>query len=285
MASVQDLYSGIIKPGGGMFDGTGGAGVYDGILPGATGAPSGELTTRSVKTVKIDPYTGQPVVPAYQPGMLGRGQPVPMGSSYLTAAEKALLERQIAQSKTLQAGYDATGKSIVTPQTTLAGMFGRGITPQVQQTAAIPLPRARPGWAPSTMDLAAIGKWEQPGQIGPGLDDLLGYVKGAPVNPAAAAAADFGSGGQSLAPLFDPAPTTTGPAGAGPTGVGTNGYTYVNGENVGYSTEEKAKREALGQAIGERNRKSAGTTRNVFGDNNAFQPRSVQNSVRFQTGY
>lgn len=192
MASVQDLYSGIIKPGGGMFEGTGGAGVYDGILPGATGAPSGELTTRSVKTVKIDPYTGQPVVPAYQPGMLGRGQPVPVGSSYLTAAEKALLERQIAQSKTLQAGYDATGKSIVKPQTTLAGMFGRGITPQVQQTAAIPLPRARPGWAPSTMDLAAIDKWEQPGQIGPGLDDLLGYAQSLPETGAVAAASELG---------------------------------------------------------------------------------------------
>jgi len=174
MASVQDLYSGIIKPGGGMFEGTGGAGVYDGILPGATGAPSGELTTRSVKTVKIDPYTGQPVVPAYQPGMLGRGQPVPVGSSYLTAAEKALLERQIAQSKTLQAGY------------------GRGITPQVQQTAAIPLPRARPGWAPSTMDLAAIDKWEQPGQIGPGLDDLLGYAQTLPETGALGAASELG---------------------------------------------------------------------------------------------
>ena len=75
------------------------------------------------------------------------------------------------------------------------------------------------------------------------------------------------------------------PVKTGPSGIGTNGYTYVNGQNMGYSDAEKVKREAEGRAIGEKNRKSAGTTRNVFGDNNAFQPRSVQNSVRFQTGY
>lgn len=212
MASVQDLYSGIISPQGGLYPGTGGAGVYDGILPGATGAPSGDLTTRTVKTVKIDPYTGMPATSGYQPASVG--------SPYMTATEKALLERQIAQSRTLQAGYDASGRAIAKPQVTLAGMFGRGITPQVQQTAIVPLPRVRPSWAPSTMDVAAVNNMP-----GPGLDDLLGYVKNNPVVPAVAAATDLGNGGSTLGPMFAPDVPKTGAAG---------GYVYRLGPDGTY---------------------------------------------------
>lgn len=40
-----------------------------------------------------------------------------------------------------------------------------------------------------------------------------------------------------------------------------------------------------GFAIGEANRRNPNPTYNVVGDNNAFQPQSVQNSTRWQTGY
>jgi len=68
-------------------------------------------------------------------------------------------------------------------------------------------------------------------------------------------------------------------------GVGRNDYTYVNGVNQGYAPAQQAARAAQGKAIGEANRKSANPTRNVSGSNNAFEPRSVQDSVRWQTGY
>jgi len=42
---------------------------------------------------------------------------------------------------------------------------------------------------------------------------------------------------------------------------------------------------AQGMAIGEANRRNPNPTYNRAGANNAFQPRSVQNSVRWQTGY
>lgn len=85
--------------------------------------------------------------------------------------------------------------------------------------------------------------------------------------------------------LLDPRNNTPAPAKTGPTGVGTNGYSYLRGQNMGYSDAEKAKRAAQGQAIGDANRKNPNPTRNVSGDNNAFAPKSVQNSVRWQTGY
>lgn len=73
--------------------------------------------------------------------------------------------------------------------------------------------------------------------------------------------------------------------GSAATGTGTNGYTYLNGVNLGYSAAEKARREAEGKAIGQANRSSPNPTYNISGDNNAFQPQSVQDSVRWQTGY
>jgi len=53
----------------------------------------------------------------------------------------------------------------------------------------------------------------------------------------------------------------------------------------GYSPAEQASRTAQGMAIGEANRRNPNPTYNRAGANNAFQPRSVQNSVRWQTGY
>jgi hypothetical protein len=70
----------------------------------------------------------------------------------------------------------------------------------------------------------------------------------------------------------------------------TNGYSYQyqpDGtlKNIGYSPEVQAARAAAGAAIGEANRKDPNPTYTVTGDNNAFMPRSVQNSLRWQTGY
>lgn len=71
----------------------------------------------------------------------------------------------------------------------------------------------------------------------------------------------------------------------GPTGVGRNGYTYLNGQNMGFSAEEQAKRVLQGKLLAAANQKNPNPTYTVSGDNNAFQPRSVQESARWQTGY
>lgn len=52
-----------------------------------------------------------------------------------------------------------------------------------------------------------------------------------------------------------------------------------------YTPEQLANRTAQGKAIGEANRNNPNPTYNISGENNAFMPQSVQNSVRWQTGY
>lgn len=211
-------------------------------------------------------------------------------SPYMTAAERAQLDQQIAQSKALQAAMGNAPTSVATG----------------------------PAWnTPTRMDLAAIeaANRRKP-MVGPTLDDLLAYAKGLPdkavANPAVAATtaaampADTGRpgkpksrggglfellfGGQSgnstggLAGIFG-GPGSGGRVKTGPSGVGTNGYTYVNGQNMGYSPAVQAQRTAQGKAIGDANRKNPNPTYTVSGDRNDFMPTSVQNSVRWQTGY
>lgn len=274
---VERFYSGIINPGGGMFKGAGDAGVYDGILPGATGAPSGELTTRSVRTVKIDPYTGQPAAVKTVNGL------TPQQIQALQAV-RSVPASAYMQPRNQPLGVPGEPRGFSFADT---GNIGRATGPMTQQLALAGYRSVLPGMfgrgqpaAPVVPDIPTAIASAPAGGVGPGLDDLLAYVKSDPVVPAVAAAADLGNGGQSLAPLFSPAP-----AKSGPTGVGRNGYSYVDGKNVGYSAEEKAKRDALGKAIGDANRKSANQTYSASGERNAFMPTSYQNSVRQQTGY
>lgn len=254
------------------------------------------------------------LTPAYRPedyasiyatprgnGMWGSNRPAitarPTYSPYMTAAEKAQLEKQVAESKSLQATIGQTPTAVAS------------------------------GWnTPTRMDLAAIeaAKSNLPG---PSLESLLAYAKGLPdktaVNPAVLATTNPATPNanvtaaikpQSRGGLFDllfgpskngmgglagllGGPGAGGPLGmlidnktatpakTGPSGVGTNGYTYVNGQNMGYAPAELAKREAQGKAIAAANKKNPNPTRNVSGDRNDFSPKSVQSSVRWQTGY
>jgi hypothetical protein len=318
---VERFYSGILNPSGGVYQGTDGGGIYDGILPGASAAPSGELTTRSVKTVKIDPYTGQPVSTPTTPGLTAQqlqalqairavpansyqrppNQPLnlpnePRGFSFADTGDYGRASGPMTQQLAI------AGKS----PTMLAGMFGRGISlPGVSQvaSASVPLPRARPASAPWAPELAAALSPDAT------LGDLLAYAQSSSPsrrpNPAVNATSNLAGAapGTSLSGLFGNPRASVRPADAYAaanalgqiaaqqrraafTGVGTNGYTYVNGKNVGYSAEELAKREALGKAIGDANRASAGnSTHDVAGNNNAFMSTDHQNSTRWQTGY
>jgi hypothetical protein len=102
-------------------------------------------------------------------GMWGSTRPAitsrPAYSPYMTASEKAQLEKQVAESKALQATIGQTG----------------------------------PAWnQPTSMDLAAIEAQNRPAAtVGPTLDDLLAYAQGLPdkveaVNPALAASTAAG---------------------------------------------------------------------------------------------
>lgn len=228
-------------------------------------------------------------------GILPSASSAPPVSPNLTAAEQKLLQQQLQQSQALQAGYNPNGTPKVRPAWTVPSA-PPVITPNATPATWTSLDQAgynaaqKPGtWlAQSRMNAQAL------------MRQMAALQGGMPMAPGTAAPAAVPASGGGLAALITGSGTprastqglvsllgggATAPVKTGPTGVGTNGYTYVNGQNMGYSADEQAKREARGKDIGERNRKSPGTTRNVFGDNNAFQPRSVQNSVRFQTGY
>lgn len=230
-------------------------------------------------------------------GIIPSASSAPPVSPHLTAAEQQLLQQQLQQSQALQAGYNPNGTPKIRPAWTIPSA-PPVITPNTTPATWTSIDQAgynaakKPGtWlAQSRMNAQALMR--QMAALQGGMPMAPGAV------PAAVPAAAPARGG-GLAALITGTGTprsngglvsllgggATAPVKTGPSGIGTNGYTYVNGQNMGYSDAEKVKREAEGRAIGEKNRKSAGTTRNVFGDNNAFQPRSVQNSVRFQTGY
>lgn len=62
-------------------------------------------------------------------------------------------------------------------------------------------------------------------------------------------------------------------------------FGMVPRQAMAQATAKQAAKDPLGYAIGEANRKAAGPTYTVSGDNNSFMPASVQNSSRWQTGY
>lgn len=256
---------------------------YSGILPPSTPAPA------------------QPAVnwDQFYSGIIPAAPSAPsVVSPNLTAEERALLQQQMQQSQTLQAGYNPNGTPKIRPSWTIPAAPSV-ITPNTPASGWNRIDQAgynatkRPGtWlAQSRMNAQALMR--QMAALRGGMPMAPGAV------PAAAPAAVPGRSG-GLAALITGTGTprasapslvsllgggTTAPVKTGPTGVGTNGYTYVNGQNMGYAPAELAKREAQGKAIAAANKKNPNPTKTVTGDNNAFMPKSVQESVRWQTGY
>lgn len=192
------------------------------------------------------------------------------------------------------------------------------------QVASVPMPQPRPWNAPTQMDLAAIAAqgqpptqmaYAQPPQSPAAVAAIAGLspltasqrINQAPTAPATSAQAKpwwqdawsglsgLFAGGQARGGNQPPAQryaAANAQAAARArdnasriNGTSTAGYTYVNGKNVGYSAAEKADRDARGKATGDAIRKKAGPTRGADGRDLSFSPRSVQNSVRWQTGY
>ena len=106
--------------------------IYDAMFDGtfdALGVPSNYSQPGNTGT----PYRAEDYAPIYQ----NLPPPAPVGSPYMTAAERSQLEQQMATSRALQAAQP-------------------GIAAQSMYANA-PMPRARPGNAPSRMDIAAMG--------------------------------------------------------------------------------------------------------------------------------
>jgi hypothetical protein len=165
--------------------------------------------------------------------------------------------------------WDAFYKSVGVPH-----WWWEDAPPATPPVALPPLPRPRPWWAPQPVP--GVGEAPMP------VDSDV------PLNA--------GGWGRARAAIKRIIPATFKSSNTGQTVTvgetykGTDGYSYLakadgTFENLGYSTDEKLSRAARGKAIGDANRSSASPTYDVAGNNNAFSPTSVQNSVRWQTGY
>ena len=233
--------------------------------------------------------------PKFEQGMMGRGLPV---EPRLPPNDNP----DIPGSGVPASAWYATPGDYVPKVGALAAIEAAAPAGQV------PLPRARPGFAPSVIDLAAIDAQNPnlPVKATPAIKaayaDVVAGKPGA-VKKLATLMADSsqtgginvpGGGGRGYGAFA--APTTFRASNTGrqininQRYQGTNGYTYqaqpnATFRNEGYSDAERAKREAQGKAIGDANRKNPNPTYTVSGDNNSFMPASVQNSVRWQTGY
>jgi hypothetical protein len=128
----------------------------------AVGAPAPYLTPSSSVA---DMYRNIITMPSWGAPNPNIGSNAPVGSPYMTPQERALLERQIAESRQLQSTPPAT------PPIRLAEMFPP------------PLPRPRPGYAPTRLDATAIAAIE--GALGqPGAPpELSAYAGGGGARP------------------------------------------------------------------------------------------------------
>jgi len=249
------------------------------------GIPSGELTSRSVRTVAIDPFTGQPIaagganpatLAALNANMAGRGQPARMS----TASPEAAADRLPAGSQGLPLNPTGT-YGAGNPLVLSALSAQQKANPAVAAANAMASGGIKPGWAnPPGFGGAPQFPVTATPQIRQAYAAMVAGELGAQKRYAdllAEAAPMMGKapGAPAAAPVTRP----------GPTGVGTNGYIYVDGQNMGYSPEEQARRVAEGKAIAAANAKNPNPTYTVSGDRNDFMPKSVQESVRWQTGY
>jgi hypothetical protein len=196
--------------------------------------------------------------PSYQAGMLGRGLPASMGQdrlpqgsaglpnpspgSGLTAAQLAAMAGWSVDPQTGQLAYS---NGSANPAVAAAAGQAAGY-PTVQNygaTASVPLPRARPPWAPTSIDMAAIN-----GQQGanPGMGGaLIGNGQMAPgiapqgPPPAGIAPTVWAGSNGSSTPTPPAAPITQ----------GTDGYTYQNGKVVGLTDwAQRGRQQGLGPA-------------------------------------
>lgn len=259
---LNDIYGGIISPQGGLYKPQG-SDVYSGIIP--PSVPSSGLKTNTVNTVPINPITGNPY------GSPPNEVKVPGGTN-------TGLGYQSGQS------FPDSYRLLPTGPLAIAGE-----TPATKaiQTATLPDMRGLP---------YGLGSRDTQAKQTAGRMFLAAMLGGATSQPYA--------GGGMLAPeAGDPwrnmvSPRQQAARKATPPSIPSAVLSLANSINSGakpdtntimrtinQSGDEKQARDVIGQAMGDQIRKSAKPSKTVSGSDNSFMPRSVQNSVRWQTGY
>lgn len=231
-------------------------------------------------TPKTDRY--YPPVPTYQPGMFGRGQP----SRLSPASAMAAADRLAASSPGLPINptgqYNAGNPFVLSALTAQQGAKPVMATPTMaSRVTGYGTPRAPTFPVAATPEIQAAYadvQAKKPGALKVYADLLANAAPTMGQTPAKA------SGG--LASLITGKGT---PRASG----GLFGLLFGGGASKPaaapyggrYTPQQLADREAQGQAIAQANRQNPNPTYTVSGDNNSFMPRSVQESVRWQTGY
>jgi hypothetical protein len=228
--------------------------------------------------------------PKVQPGytmeqIYGGILPPALGSPYMTPEERALLQKQVTEGRAVAASPTPAPWFVTPswPQAQASPMGDQIIA--AEQAAAIADSRRREQQALADYnarkaagtfgDIGATPKARQGGLMGL-MAKLFGGGDSAGNLPRMTPAQRYEQANIMAAQNAMNAKRT------GTTGAG---YTYLNGRNIGYSAAEQAKRAAQGQAQGNAIRRSAQPTYSASGDDMSFQPTSVQNSTRWQTGY
>lgn len=217
----------------------------------------------------------------YQPGMMGRGLPTSLGTASALAAADRLSSSSPGLPLNPTGQYNAGNPFVLSALT--AQQKGGGKPVAVAQAPSWANP---PGFAPrypvtatpeiktAYADMVA-GKPGAQKRYASLLADAAPTMGKGPAAPAKVAPARTGGGG--LLDLLFGGETS----GGGLASLLNNRQPY----NGRYTQAELSAREAQGQAIGDANRRNPNPTYTVSGDRNDFQPTSVQNSLRWQTGY
>lgn len=269
MADVDEIYKGIISPDGGLYSPKGG--IYSGILPNNTPKASG-LTSRQVQTVAVDPFTGKPLTAggtAQSKEVVVPGGQV-QGTGYQSGYVAPPSHRLLPSPPGMTIKTPAT-EAISTAVPDLRGMvLNSGSRDTVAQRVA------GLGFRPPQMDNGIFGvpmSKTMTAMLGndPGYAAQRGVLPQAvpQANPQVAQAM-LGRDVQNLIGTIQ--------GGGQP---GTNAIIRT----INQSSNPDAARDQIGLAMGGQIRKSATPSKTVTGSDNRFMPKSVQNSVRFQTGY
>ena len=253
------------------------ANVYDDIINGTFGALNPSVAEMYAGIYPPATATSAPIRPSWAQPAMGRGIPS-IGSPNLTAAEQQLLNQQIQQSQALQAGYNPNGTPKPAP---IRPSWAQPTTPSAVPTVSALDQSAydarnKPGtWmAQSRMQAQALAR--QMGALrGGGSPNVPGTPQSLPTK----------AKGGGLASLITGKGTPR--ASGGLFGLLFGGGNSAPAAPYGgrYSPAQLADRAAQGQAIGDANRRNPNPTYTVSGDNNSFMPRSVQESLRWQSGY
>lgn len=255
----------------------------------STANSGGGLTTRLVKTVKIDPATGAPVNPWTQmvqsygnsvqakSGNFGRGLPIDYQEQY----NNWTVDNSLRDAKTTLLAFDKSGKPLDPP--------GLGYANPIAGTPVLPV-------ANMTPEIASAYAAVEAGQPG-ATQNLATLLADAVSSGNIGKSPVYGAGIKIGTPTPAPAPTTIKGSSTGKSykvgqtyQTSPTSYSFVaqpdgSFKNTGYSAETQAAREQMGKEIGAANRKSASPTHDVMGNNNAFNTKNQQNSLRWQTGY